>query len=492
MSTTADPRGSIWRRWDPHIHTPGTVMNDNFGPDSWGDYFDAIEAATPAIEALGITDYASLDRYVEVLTARETEGRLPGVSLIFPNVELRMPLLTRDGHPLNVHLLISPEDADHVDQARAFLRKLRFEYQGEQYECSRESLIALGKKHVPSVVDEGKAIEVGTNQFKVTPALIAEALEHSRWAQDNILFAVAGGSNDGSSGHRSQDGSMEATRVEIEAMSRAIFSSQPAQRAFWLGKGPASLEQIETKWKGRKACIHGSVAHSLDKVGKPDDSRYTWIKGDPAFESLRQACLEPDERVIVDEHPPSGPLAYRTIGSVKIEKAPWLQTVEIPLNRGLVAIIGARGSGKTALADLIAAATDAATPERTSGQSFLRRAQALLKGVTVSLAWANGETNRVVLPTVDTDVRPSNIFRNNSSSDCARRRESRTSSFKRSSAWSLRPTKMKSVWVPDRSRNCSPSARHPGGRSERAPKKTTALWRSRSSASVSSAPALTL
>jgi energy-coupling factor transporter ATP-binding protein EcfA2 len=406
MSSTADPRGSIWRRWDPHIHTPGTVMADQFGPDAWDAYFDAIEAATPAIDALGVTDYASLDRYVDVLAAKENDGRLAGVALLFPNVELRLPLMTGEGHPLNVHLLISPEDADHVAQARSFLRKLHFEYQGEQYECSRESLIALGKKHDPLVLDDDKALEVGTNQFKVTPAAIADALDHSRWAQDNILFAVAGGSNDGSSGLRSQDGSMEATRVEIEAMSRAIFSSQPAQRAFWLGKGPATLEQIETKWNGRKACLHGSDAHTLAKVGRPDGNRYTWIKGDPTFESLRQACLEPDERVIVDEQPPSGPLAYRTIDSVKVENAPWLQTAEIPLNRGLVAIIGARGSGKTALADLIAAVTDAASPERTSGQSFLRRAQSLLKGTAVRLIWADGECNGVVLPTVDTEARP--------------------------------------------------------------------------------------
>src|SRR5689334_7588367 len=29
--TGAISRGSEWHRWDPHIHTPGTLLNDQFG-----------------------------------------------------------------------------------------------------------------------------------------------------------------------------------------------------------------------------------------------------------------------------------------------------------------------------------------------------------------------------------------------------------------------------------------------------------------------------
>ena len=46
-------RGSEWRRWEPHIHAPGTVMNNQFrGPTAWGDYLTALERATPVIEAI--------------------------------------------------------------------------------------------------------------------------------------------------------------------------------------------------------------------------------------------------------------------------------------------------------------------------------------------------------------------------------------------------------------------------------------------------------
>jgi hypothetical protein len=51
----------MWHRWEPHIHAPGTVLNDQFkGADPWGDYLTALESRTPVIRALGITDYYSL------------------------------------------------------------------------------------------------------------------------------------------------------------------------------------------------------------------------------------------------------------------------------------------------------------------------------------------------------------------------------------------------------------------------------------------------
>lgn len=405
MSNSADPRGSIWRRWDPHVHTPGTVLNDQFGADAWDEYLTRIEKSAPRIEVLGVTDYASLDRYEDVLKSK-TEGRLPDVAMIFPNVELRLPLLTKANKPVNIHLLFSPEDADHVERARGFLRGLKFTYQGEQYSCANNDLMRLGRMHAGVKLENKQALEAGTNQFKVTPESLRTALDNSAWARKNVIIAVAGSGRDGSSGLQDNDGSMQATRSEIEAMCGAIFTSQPSQRAFWLGRGAATPQVLQKKWNGLKACIHGSDAHELAKVGVPDEGRMTWIKGDPTFEALRQACIEPAERVIVDVAPPTGALEYQTIDRVLVANASWLKTPDIPLNRGLVAIIGARGSGKTALADLIAAATDAATPARASLQSFIHRAAPLLTGSTVRLNWADGSESATTLPPLNTSDEP--------------------------------------------------------------------------------------
>src|ERR1700722_5397716 len=95
--------GSKWRRWDPHLHAPGTLFNDQFRSD-WEGYFAAIESASPVIEALGVTDYFSIGCYRQV-RERCQAGRLPNVKLLFPNVEMRLDLATEKKRSINLHLL---------------------------------------------------------------------------------------------------------------------------------------------------------------------------------------------------------------------------------------------------------------------------------------------------------------------------------------------------------------------------------------------------
>lgn len=396
LRATADPRGSVWRRWDPHIHTPGTAMNNQFGADSWDEYLTRIEQAEPPIEALGVTDYCSVDEYEKMLGFRLVD-RLQNVGLIFPNVELRLPTATTRDRPVNIHLLVSPEDPNHVDEIRRFLRTLKFSTGRESYACDRHDLIRLGKAHDATIIDDTAALAAGTNLFKVTIENLKQSFEESAWAQANIILAVAAGSTDGTSGVRDAGGSLEAVRVEIERLARVIFSGSPAQRTFWIGEGALDQAEIVRRYDGLKACVHGSDAHKLEDVGRPDQDRYTWVKGDATFESLRQACLEPRQRVIVDSQPPRGALDYRVIDRVTVSGADWMATPEIDLAPGLVAIIGARGSGKTALADLIAAGGGAASSD-VSDQTFLQRARHHLAGSSVALSWADGGTSDAELP----------------------------------------------------------------------------------------------
>ena len=42
------PKGSEWRIWDLHIHTPGTAKNDQYGNDeaAWETYIAKLEENT--------------------------------------------------------------------------------------------------------------------------------------------------------------------------------------------------------------------------------------------------------------------------------------------------------------------------------------------------------------------------------------------------------------------------------------------------------------
>ncbi len=390
-----NPSGSLWNRWDPHIHAPGTVLSDQYrGANPWEEFLTRIEKSDPPIRALGITDYYSVELYEKVVAQRNA-GRLDGVSLIFPNVEMRLGIETAKGSAINIHLLFSPEASDHIDLIKRFLSELHFKFQQESYRCDKRDLIRLGKAYDNSILADNKALEAGVTQFKVNFDELRDAFKHSAWAQENTLVAVAGGTTDGTSGLK-EDSSFTALRREIETFAQIIFSGQSQQREFWLGRGAVSTVELAAKWGGRKPCLHGSDAHRHGKVGTPDLERYSWIKGDLTFESLRQACIEPEGRALVHSEPPTGALPSQTITRVEVSKANWLTTNIIPLNPGLISIIGARGSGKTALADFIAAGGHALSTHPNEA-SFVRRAHDHLASSVSTLTWGSGENTMIPL-----------------------------------------------------------------------------------------------
>ncbi|MEO6811983.1 MAG: TrlF family ATPase, partial [Isosphaeraceae bacterium] len=147
--------GSHWRRWNPHIHAPGTLLNDQFAGD-WDGYLKAIENATPVVEVLGVTDYLCLDAYKAVKTQKD-RGRLPNVKLLFPNVEFRLTIETVKQKGINLHLIFCPDDADHVERIERALRSLTFEYQGNPYRCTLSDFKILGRAHNTKLTDEAVA-----------------------------------------------------------------------------------------------------------------------------------------------------------------------------------------------------------------------------------------------------------------------------------------------------------------------------------------------
>lgn len=72
------PRGSEWRRWDLHVHTPETQKEDRYqgstSNEKWDNFYDAIskyigDGSVPErnISVIGITDYLSVTNYYKVL-----------------------------------------------------------------------------------------------------------------------------------------------------------------------------------------------------------------------------------------------------------------------------------------------------------------------------------------------------------------------------------------------------------------------------------------
>jgi hypothetical protein len=383
--------GSIWRRWDPHVHTPGSILADNY-IGGWDPYLAALEGQN-AVHALGITDYMSIANYQRMRKFR-ADGRLPNIRMMFPNIEFRITPKTRDGRAINIHLLVSPDDPNHEDEINNALGRLSIEFNGRTYSCQHAQLIALGKAIKPEISNDAAALREGVNQFKIEFEAFRNWLKDEGWLRRNSMVAIAAGGNDGASGIRHDDG-FRAFREELYRFSDMIFSGNPADRDYWLGRTHGG--EAVSVYGSPKPCIHGSDAHGLEKLCKPDHNRFCWIKADLTFEGLRQVIYEPEDRVWVGEEPPTLHDKSRTLAAVKLTGADWFETATYSLNPGLVAIIGQKGMGKSAINDLIAYA--AGSWQDTDKDSFIDRARPHIKGMSIGLMWGDGRETEVNIAT---------------------------------------------------------------------------------------------
>lgn len=389
-ATEESSPGSLWRRWDPHVHLPGTVLNDQFGAMTVAEALEALGGREPGIGAIGVTDYlttASYRRAADALCA----GVAPSIRFAFPNVELRLDNATSADRGVNVHLLCAPEEVDRLDH---FLGGLEFSWSERTYRADRAGLVSLGRDYANDPeLNEPVAFKAGVEQFKVNFEDLRRRLRNDRWALNHLLVAVAGGQKDGSSGIRDDQGAFVARRQSIEALADIVFTSNRKQADFWSGRSAADTGWLERVYGGLKLCLHGSDAHDPTRLGMPDEDRFCWLNGDPTFDTLKLACLSPVTRSHIGAEPPSSATKHGRITSVHLHGAPWFLNGTVELNPGLVAVIGARGSGKTALADFIAAGAGSAEPFDNE-RSFVSRAGQLLDETLAAVDWSHGEQSQ--------------------------------------------------------------------------------------------------
>lgn len=390
-------RGSEWRRWDPHVHTPETALNDQFG--TWDEYLEAINAQSE-VRVIGVTDYFLFSNYSKLKLYAE-DGKLPKVDLLIPNIEFRIAPPTDKATALNIHLLVCPDDAEHEQKLHNALARLTWDYGDDNFSCVPDQLVAFGKAVDPTITDERAALKQGVMQFKVDFSTLRKWYGNESWLKANSIVVAAAG-DDGLSGFY-KDGAWVAWRDEITRFSQALFSGRPGERDFWLCRRSEDKETV-MRLGGMKPCLHGSDAHKIDDLFRPAKDRFCWIKADPTFEGLRQVLYEPESRVHIGPSPPLYHDEARVIRNVRLSHSGgWFDNVEIPLNAGLISIIGQKGSGKSALAELIAfAAGSWASEER---GSFLCRAGAHLQQTRIDLEWADGEVASQILGNEHTDDR---------------------------------------------------------------------------------------
>ncbi len=152
----------------------------------------------------------------------------------------------------------------------------------------------------------------------------------------------------------------------------------------------------------------GSDARSLRDILQPDDKgNYCWIKADPTFDGLRQINYEPEARVFIGVEPGiistviTDPTRFikrvrinQITGYDETTKGVWFKDIDIPLNSEMVSIIGNKGSGKSAVADILGLLGES---KNIGAASFLSTGRfkkpGLARQFEAEITWASGDVD---------------------------------------------------------------------------------------------------
>jgi len=425
MNNFKYPKGSEWRKWDLHVHTPFSYLNNQFNSNF--ENFDSIfnnyvkqlfmSALKKDIATIGITDYFIIEGYkklkndylsndekIKKLGFKEDEIKKIKKILILPNIEFRLNKLVGTNR-INFHVIFSDEVGINEIEEN-FLREIKFVYEGaphtedEKRPLTLQNLETLGEK-LKNQNESFKSktdIEVGMMNSVVDDTEIMKILSNKKSIFEGKYLTFVPADEDLSQiSWNSQDHNV---RKVIIQKSDGFFSSNQGTREFGLGYKHPSIEEFLEEFKTLKPCIWGSDAKSYEKFFEPDLKRYTWIKTDPTFEGLKQIIYEPEERVYIGEEPPVKIERDKIIKSITISNSNrWFKDNKpIPLNEGLVSIIGGKGSGKTALLDLIAYTTRSYKcyeKDESKSKSFLKKAFRELNGVKIKVEWDDKKVDEI-------------------------------------------------------------------------------------------------
>jgi len=357
-------RGSEWRKWDLHIHPPGTKKNDQYRlttGDVWAEFCQKIENSD--VQAFGITDYFSADGYfdfIEKFRARYPHSR----KVVFANVELcTNDVVNAASEEVNLHIVFNSDVPEQ--KIKSFLQNLETNKSDTNGRSIKASELA-SKSDFEEATTTRKAID---NALKNTFGDKADLTEYL------LIFAAA--NNDGIRTETEKvDGKTRGKKRkavitdELDKFSHGFFGNSN-NTDYFLDKNRLETEDETIP----KPVVSGCDAHSFsdmtDWLGKlvlregQILKQPTWIKSDLTFEGLRQIIYEPAERVFIGEEPDVEirmrnnqtkylkSLYINHVEGYDGRHGSWFKQEKIDLNKELVAIIGNKGTGKSALTDII-------------------------------------------------------------------------------------------------------------------------------------------
>lgn len=345
--TSKYPKGSEWRKWDLHVHTPASRGFTG----TYDQVVQQIIASDCAV--IGINDYFTIEGYKEV------KNKLPGDTekTILPGVEMRMNnvLANRQsensGVRINFHIIFNPFDEEKntelISSVESFIKSINYKRISGQ-----DGQIGTIYHDRQSLLDD---VTVDYNE-------VLDKLEKLEVLAGNYLILLPYDEYGGVDGITSTSFPFKPALIN---RAHILGSANAKEISYFLGK-IKDCRYFDKK----KPCIKGSDSHNYqyplgvlkNKESQPT-GKFCWIKADPTFEGLKQIIREPEDRVYIGSIPPTEELMQKNKtkyidllevckkSDTKIDDI-WFDNT-VSLNTGLVAIIGNKGKGKSAIAETL-------------------------------------------------------------------------------------------------------------------------------------------
>jgi len=348
-------KGAEWRRWDLHLHTRSSYDYKYNGDD-------ADELLVEALRDNGIKAVAITDHFVIDAKRIENLRLLAPEIVFFPGVELRT-----DKGANNLHvILIFSEKTDLLQLENKFnviMRedKAKSSDNDERIYWDFNDIVDFAHKE-----DALISIHAGKKSSGVDKEIRTEAYPYKDAIKDEIATVV--------------DFFDMGQKKDFEAYKKYVFPEI-----------------------GERPMIICSDNHDPREYSP---SEALWIKADCTFEGLKQCVFQPEDRVFVGVIPKSLDRVNKnkrnTIASVSVKRVDdpihpslnWFDT-DIELNPNLVAVIGNKGSGKSAFSDIIGLLCKSHTMDQASFLSDKRFRNQKMKyadDYEASLTWMDGHS----------------------------------------------------------------------------------------------------
>lgn len=380
-------RGSEWRLWNLHMHS--MYSKESRTKMSVKEIFDKLIENN--ISMFSITDHSNVDALDEIWNIYETQANEKGLYRnqinFIPGIELKT-----DKGKRGVHLVcVFPQEIKIGESYVKSTKKNIYDNFCSVLGLTESKITAngegnYGKGLLKSVVKFDDAVE----------------LTHKLGG----LVIIHGGDKHGSIEEEMKDVPKKEPTPEEIYETLDITKSEIIAKKIDIVELPNYKKQQARNAKFYKnvfgkPCMVASDSHERSDYENMQE-RCTWVKANCSFEGLRQALIDYDNRMFLGVIPEQidrirkNPTKY--INKLLVDwtdnydgnKGKWFQNICIPMNPGLISIIGNKGNGKSAIAEIIGLLADSHNYEKFA---FLNKGKflknKLASNFEATLIWEN-------------------------------------------------------------------------------------------------------